>query len=129
MGTQTSVIKKKTSLREQGIEIACSYLQTKDAEIIEVNTNLCSDGFDIIMKDEKELVFVEVNTKHYNSKGLSEDILTKKKRQYYERLAQDYLFSHDIPSSSIRFDIISVVLNDDQKAFIRHHQDAFSCGQ
>jgi hypothetical protein len=37
----------------------------------------------------------------------------------------NYLATHNRPSSRVRFDVIAVVLLEGQKAFLRHHRDAY----
>ena len=115
-------------LGERGEEIACLHLQSKGARIIERNWKCQSGEADIIMRDGEDLVFVEVKTRSSEEKGLPEDSITPKKRQRYERIALAYLFSHDLPSSRIRFDVMAMVINKEGRAFVRHHIDAFGEG-
>jgi len=115
-------------LGELGEEIACRQLEQKGARIIERNWKCQAGEADIIMRDGEDLVFVEVKTRSSESKGFPEDAITPKKRQRYERIALGYLFSHDLPSSRIRFDVVAMVIDKDGKVAVRHHVDAFGEG-
>lgn len=119
----------RKQLGERGEDISCLYLERKGMEIIERNWKCQAGEADIIVRDEGDLVFVEVKARSSEVKGLPEEAITLKKRRRYERIALEYLFSHDLPSARIRFDVIALVLNDEGKAFLRHHRDAFGEGE
>jgi hypothetical protein len=40
----------------------------------------------------------------------------------------EYLFSHDLPSARVRFDVMALLLSNDGKTFLRHHRDAYGTG-
>ena len=120
--------KRRKQLGGRGEEAACRYLEQKGMQIIERNWKCQSGEADIVTRDGKDLVFVEVKSRTSETYGLPEDAITLKKRQRYERIALDYLFSHDLPSTQIRFDVIALVINDEGKAFLRYHRDAFGEG-
>ncbi|MCL1847449.1 MAG: YraN family protein [Coriobacteriia bacterium] len=118
----------RKKLGERGEDAACLYLERKGMQIRERNWKCQFGEADIIMQDHDELVFVEVKARTTEDKGLPEEAVTFKKRQRYERIALEYLFSQDLPSMRIRFDVIALVLNSEDKAFLRHHRDAFGVG-
>jgi len=121
--------RKNKQLGGRGEEVACLYLERKGARIIERNWKCQAGEADIIVRDDDDLVFVEVKSRSSDVTGLPEDSVTQKKRQRYERIALEYLFSHDLPSARIRFDVIAMVINKEGKAFLRHHKDAFGEGE
>ena len=120
--------KERKALGGRGEDIACLFLERKGIKIVERNWKCQAGEADIIVKDGDDLVFVEVKARTTESTVLPEDAITQKKRQRYERIALEYLFSHDLPSTQIRFDVIALVVNDEGKAFLRHHRDAFGEG-
>ena len=120
---------KRKKLGGRGEEVACLYLERKGARIVERNWKCQAGEADIIMRDDEDLVFVEVKARSSIATGLPEEAVTLKKRQRYERIALEYLFSHDLPSVRIRFDVIAMVINPEGKAFLRHHKDAFGEGE
>lgn len=121
--------KARQELGSKGEDVACLYLEHKGMEIIERNWKCQYGEADIITQDADELVFIEVKARTSEDKGLPEEAITYKKRQRYERIALEYLFSRDLPSMRIRFDVIALVLNHEGKAFLRHHRDAFGIGE
>jgi len=120
---------KNKQLGERGEEVACRYLEGKGARIIERNWKCRAGEADIIMRDCGDLVFVEVKVRKSDAAGLPEDAVTLKKRQRYERIALQYLFSHDLPSARVRFDVIAMAIDGKGRTFIRHHENAFGEGE
>jgi putative endonuclease len=119
---------KRTSIVKRGIEVASNYLSNEGAEVIEREWR-CEGGIaDIIVKEDNEIAFVQVKTRKATANGYSEDAVTKSTRSKFEQLALKYLSTHDVPSCRVRFDIISVLICDNQKAFLRHHRDAIASG-
>jgi len=118
----------RRELGSKGEDVACWYLKRKGYEIVQRNWKCQYGEADIVARDLDELVFVEVKTRTTETRGLPEEAVTYKKRQRYERIALEYLFSHDLPSMGIRFDVVAMVLNQDGKAFLRHHRDAYGVG-
>jgi Holliday junction resolvase-like predicted endonuclease len=72
-----------------------------------------------VFQEGDELVFAECL---YCTDGDLRE--SRKTRRDFERTATEYLFKNSLPSSQVRFDVISVRLCDDGKAFLRHHKDA-----
>ena len=79
---------------------------------------------DIIVRDGPELVFVEVKTRTSVEKGLPSDAVDERKRRKYELIAKMFTQHYASDSINIRFDVMSVLLQDGT-ALIRHHIDAF----
>ena len=121
--------KKRLQLGERGEEVSCLYLEGKGMDIIERNWKCQAGEADIIVRDGEDLVFVEVKARSSEAKGFPEEAVTAEKRRRYEHIALNYLFSHDLPSARVRFDVIALVLNGEGKAFLRHHRDPFGEGE
>jgi putative endonuclease len=120
--------KKRKTLGRQGEDVACMYLANVGTKIIERNWKCQSGEADIIANDGDDLVFIEVKTRASDTYGFPEEAVNHKKRLRYERIATEYLFSHDLPSARVRFDVLALMLSADGKAFLRHHRDAFGVG-
>lgn len=69
---------------------------------------------DIVAQAGKELVFVEVKTRHSNAYGFPEEAVTRDKRWKISRLIDWYLQSERIVRRSHRFDIIAIELTDEE---------------
>ncbi len=76
-------------------------------------------------KNDDAIVFVEVKTRTNLELGLPEDAVGPKKRRKYECLAAMYLQDHDYVDMSVRFDVIGILVLKPDRAFIRHHINAF----
>ena len=116
---------QRKQLGKKGEDIACMYLESQGLEVIERNWRCQSGEADIIAREEGVLAFIEVKTRRSQAAGLPEDAVDLRKRRKYEKIATDYLFSHDLASTRIRFDVMALLLSNDGKALLRHHRDAF----
>jgi putative endonuclease len=116
---------ERKQLGKKGEDIACMYLESQGLEVIERNWQCQSGEADIIAMEDDVLAFIEVKTRRSESTGFPEDAVTLRKRRKYEKIATDYLFSHDLSSLRVRFDVMALLLSNDGKAFLRHHRDAF----
>ena len=116
---------QRKQLGKKGEDIACMYLESQGLEVIERNWQCQSGEADIIAREDGVLAFIEVKTRRSQAAGLPEDAVDLRKRRKYEKIATDYLFSHDLASTRIRFDVMALLLSNDGKALLRHHRDAF----
>jgi putative endonuclease len=122
------IMNKRAEINERGIELASSYLEREGVEVIEREWKCESGIADLIVKEDDELAFVQVKTHGAGAKGLPEDGISDSTRSKFEQLAVSYLMSHDLPSCRVRFDIISILLCESQKALLRHHRSAIASG-
>ncbi len=80
---------------------------------------------DIVARDEKLLLFVEVKTRREGSKIRGLDAVGREKQALIERGANSWLKrlrTRDLPW---RFDVIEVNVEDGRKPRINHVKDAF----
>lgn len=108
---------------KQGEEIAVKYLTDKGYEILERNWRNRHKEIDIIAKDGKDLVIVEVKTRKSNSYGEPDLAVNKQKQRLLIYAANAYIYRNNLDTDT-RFDIISIVFNDG-KPVIDHIEDAF----
>jgi putative endonuclease len=120
--------KQRKQLGNQGEDLACTYLKNQGAEIIERNWKCQAGEADVIVREGDDIVFVEVKTRSSDSAGFPEEAVNFKKRRRYEKIAMEYLFSHDLPAARVRFDVLALLLSTNGKAFLRHHRDAYCAG-
>jgi putative endonuclease len=118
----------KQTINTRGIELSACYLENSGSKVIEREWKCESGIADLIVKENDELAFVQVNARRASAAGLPEDVVTKSTRSKFELLALNYLSTHNLPSCRVRFDIISILLADDNKAFLKHHRDALATG-
>lgn len=105
-------------------DLALRYLQKKGYVLLKRNFSTRYGEIDLIFKKGRDLVFVEVKGKKEDSKGLPEDMISKKKLQKIENVANFYLQKTKIAYDGIGFESICVVVDKDGKVKrISHYQN------
>ncbi len=115
---------KHDPLGERGENVAARYLRNKGYKIIIRNFRCEMGEIDIIARDGKTLVFVEVKTRAYDDPTPEEQV-NLSKQQAITRVAKLYLGRYGIPQPAARFDIVAVVWPNGQNPIIRHEESAF----
>lgn len=123
---QTPELSKK-ELGQRGERAAAHFLEKKGFEILETNWSCFAGEADIIALDGSTLCFVEVKTRTGVQKGFPAEAVDSKKRARYEKIAACYLQGYDKTDISVRFDVISILVLNKNRAFLRLHTNAFSC--
>ena len=106
-----------------GEELAVNHLTEKGYEILECNWRNRHKEIDIIAKDGKELVIVEVKTRQTDEYGDPDIAVTKKKQRMLIAAANAYILNKGLDIET-RFDIISIIFRDGEPV-IEHIEDAF----
>lgn len=114
---------KHNELGNLGEELAAQYLTDKGYEILERNWRNIHKEIDIIAKDSKVLVIVEVKTRQTDEYGNPDIAVTKQKQWRLISAANAYVFKNKL-DIDIRFDIISIFFRDSEP-IIEHVEDAF----
>jgi putative endonuclease len=115
---------KHTEIGTKGEQLAAIFLKNKGYLILEVNWRFEKKEIDIIASKEQTLVFVEVKTRSNFNFGFPEEAVTETKKSFLKIAAQAYYEQNNL-SQQIRFDIISVLLQQNKAAEILHVVDAF----
>lgn len=106
-----------------GEELAVDYLTGKGYEILERNWRNIHKEIDIIAKEGKFLVIVEVKTRQTDEYGEPDVAVTRKKQRMLIAAANAYITRKGLDMET-RFDIISIVFRDGEPV-IEHIEDAF----
>lgn len=112
---------------DQGETLAVTFLKQKGFQILETNYRASHAEIDIIVQEGEAVVFIEVKTRAYTSYGRPEDFVGIKKQQLISYAANRYMEQKG-HEGEIRFDIISIILEDDNLKSIHHFKDAFFPG-
>lgn len=112
-------------LGKRGEKAAVAFLKRQGFEILETNWTCFAGEADIIAKDGTTLCFIEVKTRTGIQKGFPEESITARKRSRYERIAACYLQGYDEVNIRVRFDVISILVVSENRAFLRMHTNAF----
>ena len=118
--------KRNKELGRRGEEAAAVYLERRGYDILERNWTCVAGEADLVVTDGDYLVFVEVKTRTDTEKGFPAEAVTAKKREKYERIAAVFLQNHRISDIGVRFDVVSIIAYGADRAFIKHHINAFA---
>ncbi len=126
--TNRSQGKQNKELGRRGEQAAARFLYRRGYDIVTQNWKCPLGEADIIARDDKTLVFVEVKTRSSCEKGFPAEAVNQEKQDKYERIALAFLQEYGEADVSVRFDVVSIVVVAPDRALIRHHINAFSVG-
>ncbi len=110
-------------LGKQGEDAAVEFLMNLGHRILARNYRFGKAEVDIISAEKNMTVFTEVKTRSTEYFGYPEESVDKKKRTLMRNAAEEFMYQNKL-ESPVRFDIISV-LNQNDKLEIFHIPDAF----
>lgn len=114
---------KAFDLGRKGEELAVEHLRSIGYEILAVNWVSHHLEIDIIAKDDKELVIVEVKARGTDSYEHPSEAVSNKKIRFLVNAAEAYIQENDI-NLDTRFDVISIVFYG-QGFELEHFKNAF----
>jgi putative endonuclease len=111
----------------KGEEEAARFLARSGYAILDRNVRTRAGEIDLVAREGKTLVFVEVKTRRDVDGDPPQAAVNTRKQNRLGRLAHGYLKLKRIRQAPCRFDVVSVILNEEGgvKA-IRHIPNAFS---
>ena len=112
-------------LGRRGERAARHFLERRGHEILDINWTCFAGEVDIVSLDDDDLCFIEVKTRRGPASGFPEEAVTSRKRARYEKIAACYLKEHDFGDVRVRFDVISIMVIGENRAFLRMHTNAF----
>lgn len=114
----------RLSLGKQGEELAARHLEQRGFTILARNHRTPVGELDIVARDRRHLLFVEVKTRRGMAYGAPAEAVGAHKQRQILRAAQWYLASRRFPELQPRFDVISIIIDKDEPA-ISHIPNAF----
>lgn len=105
-------IHKKKELGNLGEQIAIEYLKKNKYHILKRNFYCKQGEIDIIAKDKKEIVFVEVKTRTSTDFGKPSESVNYRKQKHMYRTAKYFLYKTNLMEMLIRFDVIEILIAD-----------------
>jgi len=111
----------------KGEEAAAGFLARSGYEILDKNVRTRAGEIDLVAKEGKTLVFVEVKTRRDLEGDPPQAAVQTRKQNRLAKLALGYLKLKRLRQTPCRFDVVSVIYNEEGgvKA-IRHIPNAFS---
>ena len=116
---------RKQKIGKKGESIAVRYLKKQGYRIIELNYRSKAGEIDIIAREKRSLVFVEVKTRSSRSFGSPKWAITPKKQKAISMAALYYLKMTNQNDVDARFDVVSIQLQgeDTQIELVRNAFD------
>ncbi len=112
-----------TLLGRKGEKEALGFLKRSGYQILATNWRYQSKEIDIIARTEQQLVVIEVKTRRNDYFQKPEEAVTERKQKFLVDASEAFIDEHNL-DMDVRFDIISIILNDTKKR-IYHIEDAF----
>jgi putative endonuclease len=111
-------------LGDRGENVAARFLLNLGYKIIIRNFRCDGGEIDIVARDGKTLVFVEVKTRAYDDPTPEEQVNLVKQNQL-TKAGKFYLSRYGVPQPPARFDVIAIVWPKNSNPQIRHMIAAF----
>jgi len=107
------VVNRKQAFGKVGETAAVQYLKKRGYRIIEQNYRTKAGEIDIIAREKRTLVFVEVKSRSSKSFGSPKWAITPKKKRNLSKAALYYLKITDQSGAKARFDVVSILADED----------------
>jgi putative endonuclease len=108
-----------------GERLASNYLKKRGYRVLEENYKVSFGEIDIIAEKSNYICFIEVKCRKSNRYGIPEEALTTYKRNKIIKVAQFYIKKKNIKNKYFRFDVISILLDNNSLKEIKHITNAF----
>jgi len=105
---------KQQKFGEQSESLAVWYLKKNGYKILEQNYRTKLGEIDIIAKEKKTIVFVEVKSRRSIRYGSPKWAVTPKKQRKISMVALYYLKTTNQMDAGARFDVVAITSNRDQ---------------
>lgn len=113
-------------LGRRGEEATVKFLKENGYKILERNYKNKLGEIDIIAKENKILCFVEVKSRTDLRFGYPKEAVTYTKQRQLNKVALSYLKQYNLFDIPARFDVVSVIFNNQNKTEIEIIKNAFS---
>jgi putative endonuclease len=108
-----------------GEEQACRFLKKQKLKILDRNYSVRGGEIDIVAEDKNFLIFVEVKTRSDTKYAQPWENVRFKKQKNIKLAARQYIQHRRFSGREIRFDVVSIVLDDAMKPEIEWIRHAF----
>jgi len=117
--------RQRIQLGQIGEEAAAAFLQRRGYHILERNFRNQWGEVDIIAKDKDTICFIEVKTRRTENFGAPFESVTRAKQRKLTHVALGYLKARESNEGNARFDVVSVLLKEDEDPRIEIIKNAF----
>ena len=116
----------KEELHRRAVKAATQSILRKGYEVIDTDwESVCGGHIDLVAEDNGELVFIDVTVSEGQEKGFLDG---NPNQNQTEIMAAQWLAASSPADGDlkVRFDTISLIVLNEQRAFLRHHTNVFS---
>ncbi len=117
--------RRRNILGQRGEDLAVQFLLNAGYHIIERNYRNYYGEIDIIAKEAKSFVFIEVKTRRNELFSHPCEAVTRKKQIKISKVAMAYLAENKLSEVAARFDVVAILLPDATPPKIDLIQNAF----
>jgi len=103
----------RRQLGDAGEDLAAAALKQQGYKILERNYETSLGEIDLIARQGKVLVFIEVKTRKNERFGAPQDAVNPAKQNKYRRLADYYLKQKRLGEVLVRFDVVGIIIGKD----------------
>ena len=115
---------KHSKIGIKGEQIGAEFLLNKGYNILHRNWRSGKKEVDVVAFKDDILVIVEIKTRTKSGISYPEESVTRKKQEFLRIAATDYVTQFP-QYTNVRFDIISIILENDLVKEIVHFEEAF----
>ncbi|MBJ6752168.1 YraN family protein [Geomonas anaerohicana] len=108
-----------------GESIAATYLKGQGFKIVECNFRCTCGEIDIVARDGRTIVFVEVKCRKNDNYGPPQLAVTPFKQRQISKAALVWLSRKKLYDAEARFDVVAIMLHDHDLPDIEHIRNAF----
>ena len=120
-----SVSDRRRAIGQAAEDAAARALARAGLAVVERNVRFREGEIDVVCRDGDVVVFVEVKCRRPHWGQGPGDAVSWDKRRRLVRLAQHYLRARRLDHARCRFDVVTVTLDADGSAAVRHLRSAF----
>lgn len=117
---------ERLALGRWGEEEAVRFLRRRGMKIVARNYRAPVGEIDIVAREKKQLVFIEVKTRRSHRFGTPQEAVGVRKQRQIIRAAQWYIADEGGDQLQSRFDVIAVMPNGNGEASIEYFENAFA---
>jgi putative endonuclease len=114
-----------SSLGDLGESIATTFLKGEGFSIVECNFRCVCGELDIVARDGRSIVFVEVKCRKNMNYGPPQLAVTPFKQRQISKAALVWLSKRRLYDVEARFDVVAILLHDHDLPEIEHIRNAF----
>lgn len=109
----------KQKIGKNGESLAEAYLKLIGYEILEKNFSCFRGEIDLIALDKKQIIFIEIKSRHSKKYGLASEAVTAEKLKHIYKTAEYYLVTKKLKNIDVRFDVVEIYIGKDE-CYINH---------